>query len=268
MTGKTLTIGPLTLRFNWAMAVFVVLTMAGLVRLGIWQLERAQEKIELHNDLLEMAKQAPDAIEHIPLAGREYDAIQLQNRQVVLTGRYLNEQSIFLIYQTYQEQLGFEVITPLRLTHRDEIVLVSRGWTGANSYEALRDNLPKIDGEQQVLAQIYVPRAAEAERGTGVDALEAGSVTWPLLIRHLNTKEMQALFDSPLFPYVVRLNEKQAGVLVRHWPAVSVDTGRNFSYALQWFAMAIALGVVALLLSSNLLQLLGLNTSRLPAGGN
>lgn len=267
MSGKTLRLGPLTIRFNWVVAAIVIASMAGLLRLGVWQLERAQEKIEFHADLIEMGKQAPDPIEHIPLAGREYDAIQLQNRQVVLQGRYLNGQSIFLIYQTHREQLGFEVITPLKLTDRDEIVLVSRGWTGAGSYEALRDNLPMIDGEQQVLAQIYVPGASEAERSSGTDVLQTGSVKWPLLVRHLNTRDLQALFASPVFPYVVRLNEGQAGVLVRHWPAVTVDTGRNFSYALQWFAMAIALGTVALLLSSNLLQLLGLKTSRLPARG-
>lgn len=262
MLGKTLVFGPLTIRFNWVVALFVFAAMTGLIRLGIWQLDRAREKIALHEDLVAMGEQAPSSLEHVPLAGREYDALQLQNRQVTLRGHYLNERSIFLIYQTYEEQLGFEVVTPFEVEGRNEIVLVSRGWTGANSYESLRDNLPAIDGEQDVLAQIYVPRAAEAERSSGIEARASKTVRWPLLIRHLNVSELQSLFSSPLFPYVLRLNEGQPGVLVRHWPAVNVDTGRNFSYAMQWFAMAIALGAVALFLSSNLLQLFGSNTSR------
>ncbi len=67
--------------------------------------------------------------------------------------------------------------------------------------------------------------------------------------------ELAPHFSSPLFPYAVRLAEGQPGVLVRHWPVVLVDSGRNFSYALQWFAMAIAVIAVSLILSSNVLQL-------------
>ena len=62
-------------------------------------------------------------------------------------------------------------------------------------------------------------------------------------------------FDSPLFPYVIRLGVDQPGVLVRHWPAVTSNTSQNFSYALQWFSMAIALLMVSLILSSNILAL-------------
>jgi surfeit locus 1 family protein len=67
--------------------------------------------------------------------------------------------------------------------------------------------------------------------------------------------ELAPHFQFTLFPYVVRLAEKQPGVLIRHWPVVLVDSGRNFSYALQWFAMAIAVIAVSLILSSNLLLL-------------
>jgi len=35
-----------------------------------------------------------------------------------------------------------------------------------------------------------------------------------------------------------------------------VDTSRNFSYSLQWFAMSIALLIVTFILSSNILQLI------------
>jgi cytochrome oxidase assembly protein ShyY1 len=43
---------------------------------------------------------------------------------------------------------------------------------------------------------------------------------------------------------------------VRHWPAAAETTDRHFSYALQWFALAIAVLATALLLASNLRELL------------
>ncbi|MEX1033867.1 MAG: SURF1 family protein [Cellvibrionaceae bacterium] len=252
MLRKKITVGKLEFRLNWVVAACVISVVGGLARLGIWQLERAEEKIALQDSYREMRKMAPSAIEHVPLAGREYDAIQLQNRRVTVHGEYLNDKSLFLIYQSYEEQIGFEIMTPVKLVERDEIVLVSRGWTGAATYEALKQSLPAIDGVRELQGQIYVPREAEAARKNNIE-----TVKWPLLLRHMNTDELQPLFSSPLFPYVVRLNEGQSGVLVRHWPEVQVDAGRNFSYALQWFSMAIAVAVVSLILSSNILTLLG-----------
>lgn len=250
MLSKTIALGKLQFRFNWIITSCVVLAVSGLVRLGIWQLERAEEKINLQNDFKNMQQMAPSAIENVPLAGREFDAIQLQNRQVSLQGEYLNEKSLFLIYQTYEEQIGYEIVTPFKLAARDEVVLVSRGWTGAASYEKLREHLPHVEGEQNLRGQIYVPRAAEAAKKNDI-----GEVKWPLLIRYINSEELQRLFSDTLFPYVVRLNKGQSGVLVRHWSEVALDTGRNFSYALQWFSMAIALAMVGLIVSSNILTL-------------
>ena len=83
---------------------------------------------------------------------------------------------------------------------------------------------------------------------------DINEVSWPLLIRYLNTIELKPHFEASIFPYVVRLSENQNGVLVRHWPTVIVDTSRNYSYALQWFALAIAVVAVALILSSNLIN--------------
>ena len=98
-----------------------------------------------------------------------------------------------------------------------------------------------------------MPTASFAARDNGNPEIK-----WPLVLRYLNMAELAPLFDAPLFPYVIQLNEGQSGVLVRHWPAVGIISGRNYSYALQWFAMAIAVARVSLILSSNLLRVLQL----------
>jgi cytochrome oxidase assembly protein ShyY1 len=45
MASKNLKFGELEVCINWVIAICVLLTMSGLIRLGIWQLSRAQEKI-------------------------------------------------------------------------------------------------------------------------------------------------------------------------------------------------------------------------------
>ncbi len=251
MSSKTLKIGEIEIRFNWVIAICVLLTMSGLIRLGVWQLARAQEKIQIQESFLELSEEQATPIENLPIAGREFDAMQHQNRQVELTGHYLNENSIFLIYQTYAEQLGFEVVTPFELSSLDLIVMVSRGWSGIRSEDELARTLPNIYGELVLQGQIYVPTEKEAVRTN-----ELVNESWPLTTRYLNINELSRHFDSSIFPYVIRLGADQPGVLIRHWPAVTANTSQNFSYALQWFSMAIAVLIVSLVLSSNLLTLM------------
>lgn len=221
------------------------------MRLGVWQLHRASEKLALQQQFEQKRQQGPVAVESLSLGGLKTDAVQLQNMHVQLQGTYLNNRTLLMVYQPYEGELGYEVVTPFKLDSSDQLVLVSRGWILAEPLEALIKRLPPIEGTQKLLGQIYVPTEKMANKANHLK-----SIQWPLVIRYLNTLELAPNFDKPLFPYVVRLDEGQRGVLIRHWPEVVVDVGRNQSYALQWFAMAIAVAVVSLILSSNILDVI------------
>ena len=251
MSGRIFRYGPVELRWNWLIFACVVATMAGLVRLGLWQLDRAQDKIELQQSHTALGNQQAIPLTQVPTAGPEFDRQQHQNRRVVLDGAYRNERSIFLIYQTYEGQPGYEVLTPFRLRNLSLLVLVSRCWSVITAYEDLAQALPHISVSLRVEGQIHVPSERElAQRNLPHET------RWPLLLRYPDMNELVTHFDTPLFPYIVRLAEGQPGVLIRHWPAVNADTSQHFSYALQWFAMAIALAIVSLVLSSNLASLI------------
>lgn len=245
-----LTLGRLVIRINWLILACVVLAVAGLLQLGLWQLGRAQEKVAQQQAYLASGELQATPIAEVPTAGLEFDALQHQNRRVLLRGMYLNDQQILLIYQTFEDQIGYEVVTPFRVAELDLVVLVSRGWSGIGEVEALVAALPRIEGSLTLEGQIHVPTLAQARQ---TNAVKTGD--WPLVLRFLNTTELAPLFDAPLFPYAVRLAADQPGVLIRHWPVVLVDSGRNFSYSLQWFSMALALALVSLILSSNVREL-------------
>lgn len=253
MKSRTFTFGELEVRFNWSVALFVLVLFSGLVRLGLWQLDRAQEKIRLQTSYTEMGMDSAIPVEDISMAGLENDALTLQNQHVSLTGEFRNDRTLLLIYTTYEDNLGYEVVTPFRLESSDKIVFVSRGWALASSYEEMVAKLQPVPGKMTIEGQLYVPTAKEAARTNDVDLSQP---SWPLQIRWLNTLELAPLFEESFFPYEVRLDAGQPGVLVRHWPTVYVDTGRNFSYALQWFSMAIALLIVTFVLSSNILKIM------------
>lgn len=248
---KELKVGRLIIRFHWLVAAAVVLTMISFIRLGFWQLGRAEEKIALQDEFQTSGQAQATDITQVPIAGLQYDLLQHQNRRVLLNGEYLNEQNIFLIYQTFEGQIGYEVLTPFLLQDQQQIVLVSRGWSGIAEVSQLSSELPALSGQRQIEGQLFIPTVKQAALGN-----QSQNTDWPLLRRYVNHQELAPLFDAPLFPYVVRLADGQESVLVRHWPEVTVETGRHFSYALQWFSMAIAVLTVALILSSNIGQLI------------
>ena len=185
MTTKVLIFGKMEIRFNWVIAICILLSLSGLIRLGVWQLSRAQEKIQSQESFQELSEQQATLIENVPVAGREFDALQHQNRQVELTGQYLNNNSIFLIYQTYEEQIGFEIATPFKLSTLDLIVMVSRGWSGITSEEELARVLPNIYEEIELQGQIYVPTEKELARTSDIE-----NISWPLTTRYLNINEL------------------------------------------------------------------------------
>lgn len=253
MKTRILTFGELEIRFNWLIVLCILAGFSGLVRLGIWQLHRAQEKIQLQKSYDEMGANTAVPVENVQMSGLENDAITLQNLHVSLKGEYQNGKTIFLIYQTYEDELGYAIVTPFKLDSSDKVVMVNRGWAYANSYEEIKNKIKPVPGKLTLTGQIYVPTEKMANKTNDIDLK---TVKWPLLIRFLNTLELDPLFDESIFPYEVRLDEDQPGVLIRHWPTVMVNTGRHYSYALQWFAMSIALLIASFVLSSNILAVL------------
>jgi surfeit locus 1 family protein len=244
MLRTTLTIGRVAFRINWIIAISILLLIAGLLRLGLWQLGRAQEKAELQMTYIAAAELPATPIDEVPVAGIEFDKMQHQSRRVAMTGHYLNDQTIYLLYQTYIDQSGYEVITPFLVDELNLVVMVSRGWQAISDPSVLQQILPATPGNLELEGQIFVPEAFQ----TSAAVPEA---RWPLQIRTLNPMELAPLFEADMFPYPVRLLPEQPGVLIRHWPGIVVDSGQNFSYALQWFAMALAVAIASLILSSN-----------------
>jgi surfeit locus 1 family protein len=261
MASRLLRLGRFQLRWSWPVVLAVLLAASGFVRLGLWQLERAAEKIGQQTAYSEAGAREATPLSQLPLAGLPWDQQQHQNRRVRLQGRYLEGRHLLLIYQTWEEQLGYEVLSAFQLDDGD-IVLVSRGWSGQSDPARLVAGLDSLPGPRSVEGQLYVPGEREAARrdpGRNTD--------WPLIRRYVNTAELAPLFEAPLFPYVVRLAPGEPGLLVRHWPAAVAATDRHFSYALQWFAMALAVLAVSLLLASNLRELWhGRRPGKVPLG--
>ncbi|MES2626980.1 MAG: SURF1 family protein [Pseudomonadota bacterium] len=220
-------------RFNWKLTLFTVLLFPLLVRLGFWQLEREQEKIQLQDLYSERQQQVPEDL----LALDEHD--DLQYRQVAVAGQYDNDHIFLLDNKIYQGQVGYEVIVPL-LTGNGLIVFINRGWIPQGQYRDQLPEVPLVDGSVELAGSVYVAVGEQLVLGS-----ELATADWPKVIQTLDTSALFMLAgyetESQFFPYSVRLDENSSDVLKRDWPVISTTPEKHRAYAVQWFAMAMVL---------------------------
>lgn len=244
-------IGVFHIRLNWLFAACVLITFVSLARLGLWQLDRAAEKLDVQQAMEVESRENAAPLEGIPQGHLNRANPELHNRHVSLTGEFVNERSILLLAEFFDGQIGFGVVTPFRLASNNQLVLVSRGWTSGILPAGVQPNLRPVSGPTEITAQIFVP----AENARIIPSQIDASV-WPLRMRSLEIDVISDILDETLFPFEVRLTAEQPGVLARHWPAVNADVNQNLSYAVQWFSMALLVLFASLLASSNLWALI------------
>lgn len=251
LSSKEYSLGRFHIRINWLIAACVAITAITLGRLGIWQLDRAAEKVAAQEELrAELQENAP-AIQDISPSELTPANPTLQNRHVTLQGEYLNERTILLPGEFFDGQIGYGVVTPFRLEETGELVLVSRGWTTGILPPDTPPYLNPVNGPVEIAAQVHVRDPDARVIGSEIDASK-----WPLRMRTLEIDVVADILGEPVFPFEVRLTEDQPGTLVRHWPAVNVDVNQNLFYAVQWFSFALIVVFVSVLASSNLWQLM------------
>ena len=238
----------LQLKFNWKIALCILILFSVLIRLGFWQLDRAKQKHQLQIDRDALLLATPVAIESLDLDN--IDA--LKHMKVTLDGSYDNNRSILINNQVFQNQPGYEVITVFKLLASDHLVFVSRGWIPADFGSSQLPLIDLVADTQQLVGNIHVPSSNAFFLAQKIDR----TANWPLRLNHLYINSISPIFDSPLLPFVVRLERNNPGVFVRHWQEKQLQAVNSISYAIQWFAMALILVVITLIKSSNVLEII------------
>ncbi|NEE04225.1 SURF1 family protein [Phytoactinopolyspora halotolerans] len=211
---------------------WLVRTLAGIllvlvcVRLGMWQLDRNEER-SARNDIIEANEQAPPAtLEEVlgpdPTSGQLDESEQW--RSVEVRGRYDTEHELLLRLRPLEGRRGFHVITPL-VTDDGTAILVDRGFYVSDDDDPDAPAPPA--GEVTVAARL---------RGTE-DQRDAGDVAGGH-IRYVNVEQIAEAVPYPLVPAWAEAVEP-AGDDLLALPQPEADPGPHLSYALQWFIFAV-----------------------------
>jgi len=218
----------MTFRGAFVLAVAVAAALL-TARLGVWQLDRAAQKITLQAAIENQGKRPP--LPAIELADDPAAALAQHHRGIVIDGRWLPEHTVFLENRQMNGRPGFFVVTPLQLAD-GSAVLVQRGWLPRDMTDRTRVvQPPTADGQVRVEGRIAPPPsrlydfagAASGPIRQNID-VEGFARETRLRLRPLSIVQLEG---TPT------LNDG----LSRKWLRPAADVAKHHGYAFQWFAL-------------------------------
>jgi cytochrome oxidase assembly protein ShyY1 len=215
---------------RWLLRVLAgVVLVVAFVRLGIWQLDRNEERAERNAVIEANSRRDPVPVEDLLGPGRTVEADQAWT-QVRATGVYDVDHELIVRLRPLEGRPGVHVLTPL-VTGSGAALLVDRGFVPHQGSPATPPAIPEPPAnEVEVIGRI---RVSEEGRGTGGDPA-AG------VIRYVDVDEITAALPYPVYGAWVEAIDEQpppAEAPVRP-PAPTLDAGPHLSYAVQWFLFA------------------------------
>lgn len=214
---------------RWLLAAAVVILLAAVfIRLGVWQLDRLEER-RIDNQVYQMRLEAEPVSLETLLDSSSDDLDSLQYRRVVVSGAYDTSQEVLIRSQVELGQAGFHVITPLVLESGDG-VLVNRGWVPITMDQPPVEAAP-VSGIVEIEGWVHL---TETRPALGREEPE-GDVD---VLNRVDIDRISEQVDEPLAPVYLVAATGQSELPVPVDPPDFSDEGPHLAYAIQWFAFA------------------------------
>jgi surfeit locus 1 family protein len=218
--------------------VLTLLAIGVFVRLGFWQLHRADEKTALIAQFEAGQRSVVDLVD---------TRVASRYQQVRARGHYDAAHQVLLDNMPSESgRAGYRVLTPFEL-EGDGWWLVDRGWVPPGR---TREELPSIDVPDDVRdIRGRIDRLPEPGLRMGDGSTQAGD-RWPRVLNYPEHATLERELGRPLAAQIVKLDATAPDGYERVWHGpVTLGPGRHLAYAVQWFAFAATAAVLFLLLS-------------------
>lgn len=205
------------------------------IRLGFWQLDRAEQK-----RVLQTNHATRSALPSFALEPRVGASDELEYRRVFVKGSFDADRQVLIDNKIHKGKVGYYVITPLKMVGSDQYVLINRGWVPLGHS---RDELPKIDVSDRHVTIHGV--LVKARRDIFMISDENRDTHgWPARMQWLDAKQFEKETGYKVYPFAILMDEDAPFGYVREWGNVKLDPVKNTSYAMQWFSFAILLVII------------------------
>jgi len=219
-------------------ALVTVFFLYVMMSLGFWQLDRAQYKDTLQQNIEQRKSLSAVSFKQLPesSADRRY-------MPVSFSANYDAKHSFLLDNITFKSKVGYHVFTPVKL-ETSKAILVYRGFVVMGKS---RQDLPQLktpEGEILINGLLDLPPSRAIVLAENVQQTDH----WPAVLQYIDLDEISQILGYPLYDMVVLLdedkNDMNAGSFSYDIPVLNLNSAKNNGYAFQWFAMSLALLII------------------------
>ena len=218
--------------FKSKILIFAIIFVPITISLGFWQLDRAQEKIEIianYDELLTSepinlnAKSTYKNWQPVTTMGRFKDTVIFEDNAI------LNGRAGFKIYHLFENGDG-------------SYVFVHRGFIERNM---IKNNLPQIDmpkGKQSLKGSVLIK-----QDNSFVQDIEESDAR---IVQEFNIERLINKFpilkDRYLHPFLFNLEIRDKNKFLAIEKPVNMAASKHIGYAIQWFGLCLALIILTI----------------------
>lgn len=224
------------LQHYWAISVFTLFFLPLTISLGFWQLDRAEQKIQLQKNLAAL-EQPLILFDEPSLTLGALDNLQ----RVTLNSTFIKPFVWFRDNQVVAGKVGYDAIGLIRVGA--DLLLVNRGWFASNGQRNPLPNIAWVSGEVTLTGRLVSVQANPYQLGIDTYTDEypqlVQAITPSVLAKHLSNS-----VEGVLLPWVLVLDTTGDATLTPHWRASAMASEKHLAYAWQWFGLALTLSLL------------------------
>ncbi len=218
--------------FKSKILIFAIIFVPITISLGLWQIQRADEKREIIANYDELLTSSPVNIEiktnyqnwqPVETIGTYKDLVVFEDNAI------LNGKAGFKIYHLFQNGDG-------------SMIFVHRGFIERN---LIKNNLPNVDipkGKKVLGGSVLIKN-----NNTFVKDVEESDFR---IIQEFNTdsliKKFPLLKDNYLHPFLLNLDTRNEDKFLSIEKPVNMTASKHIGYAIQWFGLCAALIILTI----------------------
>ncbi len=215
-------------KFPYFATFVVILAVIALIGLGLWQVDRAQQKQYRLEQIAQRQAETPISLETLlEWPGNKED---LPFRTI---GKVYGHNYFLLDNRIEQGRVGYHVLLPVET--EQGILITNFGFIAAGQD---RQSLPTVEiptGMMNFSGVSAIPKLNPMVKETA-----SGQLNGPKVVQQIDLAFLGQLLNQPVLDIVMQLDPSADSTFIRNWKPVVMAPEKHYAYALQWFGLAIA----------------------------